>query len=139
MSVTFCQPWHWLGDDLDAAVGADRPGSVSADAQSIPQRDTGSIEPGRRDVSAGLVSPAVDEVRRRAAEIRARNAARATRSIGPGPAGVPLGRDSDPHASSPPPTGSRLADDLIRLASLHASGALTDTEFQAAKARLLAT
>jgi hypothetical protein len=32
---------------------------------------------------------------------------------------------------------SQLIDELERLATLHDSGALTDTEFQAAKARLL--
>jgi hypothetical protein len=36
-------------------------------------------------------------------------------------------------------TTSQLTADLTRLASLHASGALTDAEFQAAKARLLGT
>jgi putative oligomerization/nucleic acid binding protein len=35
--------------------------------------------------------------------------------------------------------GSRLADELGRLAGLHASGVLTDAEFQAAKAMLLGT
>lgn len=39
----------------------------------------------------------------------------------------------NPH--TPPP--SRLVDDLERLTNLHASGALTDAEFQAAKSRLL--
>jgi hypothetical protein len=37
----------------------------------------------------------------------------------------------------PAPAGSGLIADLEKLASLHASGALTDQEFQAAKTRLL--
>lgn len=38
--------------------------------------------------------------------------------------------------SVPPPTGD-LVDDLVRLAQLKASGALTDAEFETAKAKLL--
>lgn len=42
-------------------------------------------------------------------------------------------------AASRPPAVTRLADELTRLAGLHAAGVLSDAEFQAAKARLLAT
>jgi hypothetical protein len=45
------------------------------------------------------------------------------------------GGESPPEARG----SSHLADDLERLASLHASGALTDAEFQAAKIQLLGT
>jgi hypothetical protein len=40
---------------------------------------------------------------------------------------------------SPPPPGSPIVSELERLASLHASGAITDAEFQAAKQTLLGT
>lgn len=43
-------------------------------------------------------------------------------------------------ASRPPAaTGTGLAGELTRLAGLHAAGMLSDAEFQAAKAKLLAT
>jgi hypothetical protein len=42
-------------------------------------------------------------------------------------------------AASQRPAATRLADELTRLAGLHAAGALSDAEFQAAKARLLGT
>lgn len=55
---------------------------------------------------------------------------------------VGTGNDASPEPSLPDddrrrPTSSQLTGELERLASLHASGALTDAEFQAAKARLL--
>ncbi len=43
-----------------------------------------------------------------------------------------------PPAAAPPPAGgSSVADQLALLAALHRSGALSDEEFTAAKARLL--
>lgn len=42
-----------------------------------------------------------------------------------------------PAAPAAPGHGASLADQIARLADLHASGALTDEEFAAAKSRLL--
>lgn len=48
------------------------------------------------------------------------------------------GSDAKGPAGASPPVSASLASELQRVADLHASGALTDEEFAAAKARLLA-
>jgi hypothetical protein len=44
---------------------------------------------------------------------------------------------AQPAPAAPPAAGSSLMDQLSQLAALHNSGALTDDEFTAAKAKLL--
>jgi hypothetical protein len=43
------------------------------------------------------------------------------------------------YETAPPPAPADPVDELKRLAELHASGALTDEEFAAAKAKILGT
>ena len=50
---------------------------------------------------------------------------------------APAGGDQDQAQYAPPPADT--ADEIEHLAQLHASGALTDEEFAAAKAKLLGT
>jgi hypothetical protein len=61
------------------------------------------------------------------------NADRAVRAIGGDATPEPVTSGGQPTKSA----SIRLTDELERLASLRVSGALTDAEFQAAKARLL--
>jgi Short C-terminal domain len=51
----------------------------------------------------------------------------------------PVSREPGEYPSEQPSAATRLTDELGRLADLHTSGALTDAEFQAAKAELIRT
>jgi hypothetical protein len=60
------------------------------------------------------------------------------RAIAPS-APMPMAAPGSPPATSAPGESPSLADELSKLAQLRESGALTDEEFEAAKARLLET
>jgi len=51
---------------------------------------------------------------------------------------VPVQQAPAPQPAAAPPAGNPLLDHLSNLAAMHQSGALTDEEFAAAKAKLLA-
>jgi len=71
-------------------------------------------------------------------ELTERLVAEDSESMGSGQSADP-GQSSGQTRSNQQPTARQLTDELERLANLHASGALTDAEFQAAKDRLLGT
>jgi hypothetical protein len=48
-----------------------------------------------------------------------------------------LAREPQPETSSPPNAGGQFLEQLERLAALHERGRLTDSEFEAAKHKLL--
>lgn len=62
---------------------------------------------------------------------------REARSFDPGPAYASAALTSKPKVAAAPATASSTSDELSKLAKLHKSGALSDEEFSAAKAKLL--
>ncbi len=93
-----------------------------ADAQRVMQRNARHI-----DANAGALDPELQELM---------DLEEAERNRATAPAGAPT---SIPPPTTPPATGGDdRVDRLQKLADLHDRGALTDAEFAAEKARILA-